>query len=384
MISQLLWPHKTKVETLSPEQLSELLSSVLESPYLAESDLNEGFSSTKGFSIMFRRDQLDRAKELMPTLVPYFDSVLKPEANAFFLTPLVITGGGAVGAHADKTLASYIKSAPYPFCVSVLYLSLPSPRTGGNIVFHRWFGRHTLSPKENLLLEFPGWLKHEVTEMRSEDENPRVSMVLEQYKLEDAQLEALTPWHLDSCQSFEFFLDAALDGEEEDEERMSQIKIVDYKSEYKDAFRDINLEWVEEMFEVEGADREVLDNPQEHILDDGGVIVLALVDGLPMGTGALRKTGPDEYELTKMGVLKKSRGLGLGRLVLDALIERAQNLGAQRLYLLTNTDCGPAIKLYEARGFLHDAAILEEFGKRYKRADVGMTFPLAQADLSSG
>ena len=112
MISQLLWPHKTKVETLSPEQLSELLSSVLESPYLAESDLNEGFSSTKGFSIMFRRDQLERAKELMPTLVPYFDSVLKPEANAFFLNPLVISGGGAVGAHADKTLASYIKSAP--------------------------------------------------------------------------------------------------------------------------------------------------------------------------------------------------------------------------------------------------------------------------------
>lgn len=209
MIPQLLWPHKTRLDTLTEEQLSGLLSSVLESPYLAESDLNEGFSSTRGFSMMFRRDQLGRAKELMPSLVPYFDSVLKSEANAFFLNPLVIYGGGAVGAHADKTLASYIPSAPYPFCVSVLYLSLPSPRTGGNIVFHRWFGRHTLSPKENLLLEFPGWLKHEVTEMRSESEEPRVSMVLEQYRLTASQLEALTPWHLDSCCSFEFFLEEA-------------------------------------------------------------------------------------------------------------------------------------------------------------------------------
>ena len=214
VISEFLWPHKTRLETLSGEHLSQLLVSVLESPYLAESDLNEGFSTTKGFSLMFRRDQLERAKELMPTLIPYFDSVLKPEANAFFLNPLVIHGGGAVGAHADKTLASYIKTAPYPFCVSVLYLKLPAPRTGGDIVFHRWFGRHTLSPRENLLLEFPGWLKHEVTEMRSEDENPRVSMVLEQYKLEPEQLEELTPWHLDSCQSFEFFLDAALEGED--------------------------------------------------------------------------------------------------------------------------------------------------------------------------
>ena len=156
----------------------------------------------------------------------------------------------------------------------------------------------------------------------------------------------------------------------------AQIEVVDYRPEYRDAFRDINLEWVQEMFEVEAADREVLDHPQEHILDDGGVIVLATVNGVPMGTGALKKTGPDEYELTKMGVLKASRGLGLGRLVLDALIERAVQLGAKRLYLLTNTDCGTAIKLYEKRGFVHDAAILREFGKRYKRADVGMLFPL--------
>lgn len=217
MISQRLWPHRIKQNTLPGSHLSELLSSVLESPYLAESDLNEGFSTTRGFSLMFRRDQLERAEELMPTLIPYFESVLKPEANAFFLNPLVIHGGGAVGAHADKTLGSYIKSAPYPFCVSVLYLSLPSPRTGGDIVFHRWFGRHTLSPSENLLLEFPGWLKHEVTELRSDSDHPRVSMVLEQYKLKPSQFEELTPWHLDSCQSFDFFLEAAL-GQECDEE----------------------------------------------------------------------------------------------------------------------------------------------------------------------
>ena len=154
------------------------------------------------------------------------------------------------------------------------------------------------------------------------------------------------------------------------------VEIVDYRPEYRDAFRDINLEWVQEMFAVEAADREVLEHPQEHILDDGGVILLALVDGVPLGTGALKKTGPDEYELTKMGVLKKSRGLGLGQLILDKLIERAVGLGAKRLYLLTNNDCGAAIKLYEKRGFVHDLGVLQEFGKRYKRAEVGMLYPL--------
>lgn len=211
MFSKKIWPHRTRLETLAKDDLAELLSSVLESPYLAESDLNEGFSGTKGFSLLFRRDQLERAKEMFPALCPYFERVLKPEANAFFLNPLVIHGGGAVRAHADKTLSSYLKSVSYPFCVSVLYLSLPQPRTGGNIVFHRWFGRHTVKPQQNLLLEFPGWLKHEVTELKSDSQDPRVSIVLEQYQLTEANYQDLIPWHLDSNKSFEFFLDEAME-----------------------------------------------------------------------------------------------------------------------------------------------------------------------------
>lgn len=210
MLIQKLWPHRRRSDTLTGPELKALLGTVLESPYLAASDLNEGFSGTKGFSLLFRRDQLERAKKLMPSLNPYFEKVLKAEANAFFLNPLVIHGGGAVRAHADKTLSSYLKSVPYPFCVSVLYLSLPQPRTGGDIVFHRWFGRHTISPRENLLLEFPGWLKHEVTELHSESPDPRVSIVLEQYELSEKSLQELIPWHLDSNQSFDFFLEQAL------------------------------------------------------------------------------------------------------------------------------------------------------------------------------
>jgi len=216
VISKYLWPFRCSKDVLAGDDLARLKADVLESPYLAESDLNEGFSGTQGFSLLFRRDQLQRAKDWMPSLVPFFDSALKPSANAFFLNPLVIQGGGAVGSHADKTLSSYLKSAPYPFCVSVLYLYLPKPRSGGDIVFHRWFGRHTVRPQDNLLLEFPGWLKHEVTELKSADSDPRVSIVLEQYNLDQASLAELVPWHLDSNQPFEFFLDRAVgsDGDE--------------------------------------------------------------------------------------------------------------------------------------------------------------------------
>ena len=126
-----------------------------------------------------------------------------------------------------------------------------------------------------------------------------------------------------------------------------QIEIVDFEPKFGPAFREINLEWVEEMFEVEPADLEVLDQPQKHILDEGGSILLALLEGEALGTGALKCTAQGEYELTKMGVLKKARGLGLGAQLLDALVDRAVTLKAERLYLLTNFDCDAAIKLYE-------------------------------------
>ena len=210
VIKNRLWPHACQRDILAKTELQSLLDALLSSPYLAESDLNEGFSGTRGFSILFRLDQRKRAQELIPELKPYFEKVIKEKANAFFLNPLVIHGGGAVRAHADKTLSSYLPTSPFPFCVSVLYLSLPKPRTGGNIVFHRWFGRHRITPDENLLLEFPGWLKHEVTELRSESEEPRVSLVLEQYQLTPEQLQKLRPWHLDSSRPFDDFLAQAM------------------------------------------------------------------------------------------------------------------------------------------------------------------------------
>ncbi len=37
------------------------------------------------------------------------------------------------------------------------------------------------------------------------------------------------------------------------------------------------------------------------------------------------------------------------------MIERAKALGADPLYLLTNSRCAPAIHLYEKAGFQHDA-----------------------------
>jgi ribosomal protein S18 acetylase RimI-like enzyme len=74
-------------------------------------------------------------------------------------------------------------------------------------------------------------------------------------------------------------------------------------------------------------------------------------------------------------VSKSARGRKVGEFLLAAALERARQMGvADRLYLLTNTQCAAAIHLYEKLGFEHDAEIMRLFGSRYARCDVAMRF----------
>lgn len=153
------------------------------------------------------------------------------------------------------------------------------------------------------------------------------------------------------------------------------LVIHDFRDDLAPAFHDINAEWIEAMFQMEETDREVLENPRERILDPGGAILFVEAPGLGViGTCALQKTGAGSYELTKMGVRETARGLKAGEYLLAATIARAQEMGVEVLYLLTNRKCASAIHLYEKLGFRHDAEIMARYGARYERCDVAMRY----------
>ncbi|MBU6206247.1 MAG: GNAT family N-acetyltransferase [Alphaproteobacteria bacterium] len=154
------------------------------------------------------------------------------------------------------------------------------------------------------------------------------------------------------------------------------LRIVEYRDELAPLFYAINAQWIERMFTLEQTDIDVLESPRARIIEPGGAILFVEAEGLGIvGTCALQKTGPDQYELTKMGVLESARGLKAGEFLLQAMIARARELQAKRLYLLTHHDCQAAIHLYEKNGFVHDAAIRQEFGGRYARCTVAMLCP---------
>ncbi len=160
---------------------------------------------------------------------------------------------------------------------------------------------------------------------------------------------------------------------------MSALIIREYSDDLAQHFHDINAEWIEAMFVLEPVDREVLQNPQDKIIAQGGIILFVEAAGLGpepviVGTCALKPTGGGSYELTKMGVRETARGLGAGAFLLEAVIARAVQIGADPLYLLTNQACAAAIHLYEKLGFHHDAGIMAEYGTRYARCDVAMRY----------
>ncbi|WP_300691870.1 GNAT family N-acetyltransferase [Chryseobacterium sp.] len=150
----------------------------------------------------------------------------------------------------------------------------------------------------------------------------------------------------------------------------NEVKIVAYESQYKEVFKALNEEWIKTFFVMEAGDYKLLDHPEEEILNKGGHIVFALLDGEAVGTCALVKTEDDPltFELSKMAVSPKAQGKKLGYLLGSALVEKARDLNAGKVFLVTNSILIPAIKLYEKLGFIHTPIGNAE----YDRADVRM------------
>ncbi|WP_066826955.1 bifunctional helix-turn-helix transcriptional regulator/GNAT family N-acetyltransferase [Sphingomonas mali] len=140
-------------------------------------------------------------------------------------------------------------------------------------------------------------------------------------------------------------------------------------------FYRINAQWIEDMYTLEPTDIDVLTHPRERLIEPGGDVLFVEDPDLGIvGTCALQKTGERQFELTKMGVVPEARGRKAGEFLLHATIERAFALGCDRLYLLSNAKGAAGVHLYEKAGFVHDAGIMEEFGKRYARCNVAMLY----------
>lgn len=152
------------------------------------------------------------------------------------------------------------------------------------------------------------------------------------------------------------------------------VQVVEYEPKYQSVFRSLNVEWISTYFEMEEADYEALDHPEEHILNKGGKIFVALYKNEPVGVCALIKMDdPDyDYELAKMAVSPKAQGKNIGSILGQAAVDSAKELGASKIYLAGNTRLKASIHLYHKLGFKK----ITGHSSPYKRVDIQMGLDL--------
>ena len=149
------------------------------------------------------------------------------------------------------------------------------------------------------------------------------------------------------------------------------IRIIDWQPAHQAPWKNLNIAWISKDYEVEQIDLDTLDFPEKHFINNGGAVLLAQreTDGEILGTVALQPFGNGVLELAKMTVSENARGLKIGELLGIAALDRARQLGAKRVFLLSNASKAyKAINLYFKLGFR--CVALES--KEFRRANIQM------------
>jgi GNAT superfamily N-acetyltransferase len=100
-----------------------------------------------------------------------------------------------------------------------------------------------------------------------------------------------------------------------------------------------------------------------------GALLLARLDGVAVGCGAVRRHDERTAEVKRMYVAPDARGRGVAAALLAALERAAADLGYRQLVLETGTRQPEAMRLYESRGWTP----IENFGA-YRTSSLSRSF----------
>ncbi|MFO7446533.1 MAG: bifunctional helix-turn-helix transcriptional regulator/GNAT family N-acetyltransferase [Ignavibacteriaceae bacterium] len=154
---------------------------------------------------------------------------------------------------------------------------------------------------------------------------------------------------------------------------MKQVEITEFKKEYREYFKSLNIEWLKKYFTVEDEDERSLSSPEEEIINKGGMIFFAKYNGDIVGTGAAVKLDNKTFELSKMAVTEKAQGKQIGKKLALVVIGYAISHGAKSIVLETSRKLTAAVNLYERLGFIY--APLDKKSK-YQRTNIMMRLEL--------
>lgn len=146
------------------------------------------------------------------------------------------------------------------------------------------------------------------------------------------------------------------------------VDIIEFSEELSEPIKTLNYEWLEKYFRIEEGDVASLSDPQKHIIDKGGHIYYAKLDGEIVGTASLLKKSETVYELGKLAVSDKAQGHGIGTILIEHCLNIAKQKQIKTLILYSNTILQSAIHLFRKYGFEE----VELESGVYERANIKM------------
>jgi N-acetylglutamate synthase-like GNAT family acetyltransferase len=152
----------------------------------------------------------------------------------------------------------------------------------------------------------------------------------------------------------------------------NSIEFLTYCDAFKSDLRRLTFEWLEKYVSVEPEDIMFMNNPSAYVLYGGGFIFLAKCNNEIVGTVSLYKLSDNKYELAKLAVTEKYRGLEIGKRLVFVAINKCKEVGASQVILYTTKKLEIAYNLYLNLGFVE---IIDE-QKKYICADIKMSLYL--------
>ena len=148
------------------------------------------------------------------------------------------------------------------------------------------------------------------------------------------------------------------------------MELVQFEEKFRQAFIDFNTDWIVTNFgKLEPHDLETFDKIDEE-LRSGAMIFFAVENDIPLACCMSMPMEGDTWEICKLGSNRELPHKGAGSLVFKAAMEWAQEHGAKRLFILSNSRLKPALHIYEKHGFKE--LKLDDYG--YERGDIAFEY----------
>lgn len=148
------------------------------------------------------------------------------------------------------------------------------------------------------------------------------------------------------------------------------MKIIQFEEKYRQDFIDFNTDWIVSNFgSLEEHDIETFEKIDEEI-KAGAMIFFAVENEIALATCMAKPMEEKTWEICKLGSNKKVPHKGAGSAVFEAAMNWALNHGAEKLFILSNSQLKPALHIYRKYGFKE----IKLDNYKYVRGDIAFEY----------